>query len=205
MVLATWLRALNAVGAVAEATRLFRGARGSSSSDAPTTVHEADVGGLETRLANVVVAALREAFDRDRARFDLERELHAEEQARQEHAQRLEWLRQTGTYALTQTRQLAILSIVVWMASAAAAGWLAPLGTLAKSLLGLGWFGLAAALGAAFMTHQHLAAWLTRGVREGIPASPTDSQLPQFAAQTVMPWAFLAGFIITAAGLLTAL
>ena len=126
MVFATWLRALNAVGTVAEAARLFRGTRGSS--DVPTTVHEADVGGLETRLANVVVAALREAFDRDRARFDLERELHAAEQLRQEHAQRLEWLRQTGTYALTQTRQLAILSIVVWMASAAAAGWLAPVG-----------------------------------------------------------------------------
>ena len=69
MVFATWLRALNAVGTVAEAARLFRGTRGSS--DVPTTVHEADVGGLETRLATVVVAALREAFDRDRARFDL--------------------------------------------------------------------------------------------------------------------------------------
>ncbi len=203
MVFATWLRALNAVGTVAEAARLFRGTRGSS--DVPTTVHEADVGGLETRLANVVVAALREAFDRDRARFDLERELHAAEQSRQEHAQRLEWLRQTGTYALTQTRQLAILSIVVWMVSAAAAGWLAPLGTLAKSLVGLGWFGLAAALCAALLTHQHLAAWLARGASEPVPPSPAPSQLPQFAAQTAMPWAFLTGFIITAAGLLTAL
>ena len=203
MVFATWLRALNAVGTVAEAARLFRGTRGSS--DVPTTVHEADVGGLETRLANVVVAALREAFDRDRARFDLERELHAAEQSRQEHAQRLEWLRQTGTYALTQTRQLAILSIVVWMASAAAAGWLAPLGTLAKSLLGLGWFGLTAALCAALLTHQHLAAWLARSASETVQPPPDVSQLPTFAAQTAMPWTFLTGFMLTAAGLLTAL
>ena len=31
------------------------------------------LGQLETRLAGVVVAALKEAFDRDRARMDLER------------------------------------------------------------------------------------------------------------------------------------
>ena len=201
--IATWLRALNAVGTVAEAARLFRGTRGSS--DVPPTVHEADVGGLETRLANVVVAALREAFDRDRARFDLERELHEAERATREHALRLECLRQTGTTALTQARQLAILSIVVWMASAAAAGWLAPLDTLAKSLIGLGWLGLTAAVCAALMTHQHLITWLARGASETVQPPPDVSQLPQFAAQTAMPWAFLTGFIATAAGLLTAL
>ncbi len=202
MAFATWLRALNAVGTVAEATRLFRGATGPSDAS-PSTVHEPDAGGLETRLANVVVAALREAFDRDRARFDLEREFHEAEQARKEQALRLEWLRQTGTYALAQTRQLAMLSIVVWMASAAAAGWLAPLSVVAKSLLGLGWLGLTATVCAAFVAHQHLTTWLARSA-SATPPRPDAFELSQSTAQTAMPWVFVIGLALTAASLLLA-
>src|SRR5260221_6237646 len=47
-------------------------------------------GGLEARLAGVVVAALREAFDRDSRRLDLEREQHEAERQRAERALRLE-------------------------------------------------------------------------------------------------------------------
>ena len=44
------------------------------------------LGALETRLAGVVVAALKEAFDRDKARMDLERETLEAERARAERA-----------------------------------------------------------------------------------------------------------------------
>jgi len=47
--------------------------------------------------------------------------------------------------------------------------------------------------------------WLSRGASETIQPPPDVSQLPQFAAQTAMPWAFLTGFMLTSAGLLTAL
>src|SRR5439155_27012886 len=54
------------------------------------------LGGLETRLAGVVVAALKEAFDRDTHRLELERaELEAERE-RAERALRLELRRQAG-------------------------------------------------------------------------------------------------------------
>lgn len=197
----TWLRALNAVGTVAEATRLFRG-QGQPNDQTPAVSESA--GGLETRLANVVVAALREAFDRDRARFDLERDLHEAEAARRAEALRFEWLRQTATQALTQTRYLAILSVAVWVASAIAAVWLSPLGTAAKSLLGVGWASLSVAIAAAFMTHHHLTVWMARAsFNNDVPSSPTATpiELPQFPAQTLLPWLFLGGFLATAAGL----
>ena len=211
----TWLRALNAVGTVAEAARFFRGS-GQPTDPAPVPSEGAG-GSLETRLANVVVAALREAFDRDRARFDLERELHSAAEARKAQELRLEWLRQSGTQALTHTRQFAMLSVVVWIASVIAAGWLSPIGTPAKVLLGAGWGGLSAAMAAAFMTHQRLAMWLALGAPTGVPAqvsasvsettstSSTAIELPEFRAQTLLPWLFLGGFLMTAAGLVVGL
>ena len=205
MAFVTWLRALNAIGTVAEATRLFRGT--GQSADLTPTASESAGEALETRLANVVVAALREAFDRDRARFDLERDLHAAEAARQADALRSEWLRQTATQALTQTRYVAVLSVVVWVASAISAVWLSPLGTASKSLLGIGWGGLSIAIAAAFMTHQYLAVWLARGpinretASTAPPTTTTPVALPQSSAQTLLPWLFLGGFLATSAGL----
>jgi len=200
----TWLRALNAVGTVAEATRLFR--RQGQSNDQTPAVSES-AGGLETRLANVVVAALREAFDRDRARFDLERNLHEAEAARRVEALRFEWLRQTATQALTQTRYLAALSVAVWVTSAIAAVWLSPLGTAAKSLLGIGWANLSVAIAVTFMAHQNLTVWLARASFNDVPSSPTATpvELPQFSDQKFLPWLFLGGFLgcflATSAGL----
>ena len=205
MAFVTWLRALNAVGTVAEATRFFRSS--GQAADQPPAPSESAGGSLETRLANVVVAALREAFDRDRARFDLERDLHEAEEARMAQALRLEWLRQTVAQALTQTQHLEVLSIVVWIASVVAAGWLSPLGPAAKAFLWVGWVGLSAAIAAAFITHQHLAAWLARGAIVTDTASAptltpsTPVELPQFPAQTLLPWLFLSGFLMTATGL----
>ena len=94
MSIVAWLRALNAVSTVAEASRLFRGAR--------TDVEREAAGGepgstqLEARLASVVVAALKEAFDRDRARFNLEQGHLDAERERSDARLRLEWVRQTS-------------------------------------------------------------------------------------------------------------
>ena len=145
MALVTWIRALSALGTVAEATRAFRDARGvtrtpaGTPATAPATVET--VSGLETRLANVVVSALREAFERDRARFDLERDVQVVEQARREQALRLEWLRQTGTQALSQTRALAGLALLAWLASVVAAVWLGGAGDHAQAARGTGMAG----------------------------------------------------------------
>ena len=53
-------------------------------------------GTLETHIAGVVVAALREVFERDSRRLDLEREQADAERQRAERLLRLELLRQAG-------------------------------------------------------------------------------------------------------------
>src|SRR4051812_50202900 len=79
---------------------------------------------LETRLAGIVVAALKEAFDRDKARMDLERAHLDAERERAEQALRAELRRQAADLALGRIRTTAIMAIGVWMLSAALAVWM---------------------------------------------------------------------------------
>src|SRR5262245_54297402 len=75
-----WLRLLDTALGLASLARNRRDAAAGN----PVQQIEAGsraLGGLETRLAGVVVAALKEAFDRDTRRLELEREqLEAERQ-----------------------------------------------------------------------------------------------------------------------------
>src|SRR6185295_19692398 len=59
---------------------------------------------LEARLSNVVVAALKEAFDRDHARLELERAQLEEQRRRAEEALRLELRRQAADRELARLR-----------------------------------------------------------------------------------------------------
>ena len=198
MAFLTWLRALNAVGAVADASGFFRAATARSGSDpaAPDTAEE-----LETRVTTVVVAALKEAFDRDRARFDLEHELREVERTRAERAFRLEWVRRTCEQTLTHVRLAAVLSLGVWVASAGLVVWLAPLVSAAKVLLGLGWLVLFAAVGASFVAHRQMTAYLV-----GAPvASGPVGDPPVVPAQALLPWLLVAGCILTAWSIVLAL
>src|SRR5919109_512799 len=73
------------------------------------------LGGLETRLAGVVVAALREAFDRDSRRLELEREQIDSERQRADRALRLELLRQAGDREIGRLRLMAGVAVVSWI------------------------------------------------------------------------------------------
>src|SRR5436190_19896067 len=105
------------------------------------------LGHLETRLAGVVVAALKEAFDRDTRRLELEREQVEAERARAERALRLELLRQAGEPEIGRLRLVAGVAVVSWLGTlffatrltaggagprvAVAGGWLLLIGALA--------------------------------------------------------------------------
>src|SRR5437588_3860685 len=75
------------------------------------------LGHLETRLAGVVVAALKEAFDRDTRRLELEREQLEAEHARAERALRLELRRQAGEREIGRLRLVAGVAVVSWLGS----------------------------------------------------------------------------------------
>src|SRR6476469_5565650 len=73
------------------------------------------LGHLETRLAGVVVAALREAFDRDTRRLELEREQVEAERRRAERVLRLELIRQAGDREIGRLRLIAGVAIACWI------------------------------------------------------------------------------------------
>src|SRR5437868_13804803 len=92
-----WLRILDTLIGV---TDLARSRRMRSMASENETLQQADpgraVGGLETRLAGVVVAALKEAVDRDTRRLELEREQLEAVSKRAARAQQCELLRQVS-------------------------------------------------------------------------------------------------------------
>ena len=74
-------------------------------------------GQLEARLTSVVVAALKEAFDRDHARLELERAQMEEQRRRAEDALRFEMRRQAIDREVGRLRLLAGAALVGWAAS----------------------------------------------------------------------------------------
>lgn len=195
MGLAQWMRVLDTVGGLAQMTSRFR--RGTDLE--PSMGPGPGVGGqLEARLAGVVVAALKEAFDRDRARLDLERSQMDAELHRAEEALRAELRRQAADRALSQLRLIAVMALGTWMLSAALGVWLPGMreGT-PRMLLGAGWLVAIAALGCAFAGWQHVSAW-SADVRGG----PEAAHHPAAAAA---PWLLLGALALSGASLLWAL
>jgi len=188
---------------VAEASRHFWSARPASPQPQDVAGERSEPGQLEARLAGVLVAALKEAFDRDRARFDLERRFQEAERERVERLARLERLRQTGDRMLAQVRLTAEMALAVWIASAVLVVWL-PFGAtlVPKILLSLGWLSLIATAGASFVVHKNLTAWLGAASEphgDGAPAPPAS------LAWSALTWLFVAGLTLSAGGLISGL
>jgi hypothetical protein len=133
------LKAINTALIVSDAVRRLKGEPAPPPQEtavAPAPPPASAAGGqLEARLANVVVAALKEAFDRDHARLELER-AHLEEQRRRdvsrmeleraqleeqrrraEEALRAELRRHEADRELARLRLLAGTALVGWIAS----------------------------------------------------------------------------------------
>jgi hypothetical protein len=189
--MANWMRVLETVNGLAR-----MGGRLRSLTVDPAAQGAQTAGALETRLAGVVVAALKEAFDRDRARMDLERAQLDSERQRAEEALTAELRRQAAERALGQLRLLAIMAIGTWMLSAALAVWLPGMRAgLPRGLLGAGWALAFGALGCTFAGSQRVAAWT---------AAPTSSA-PTSAAAATAPLLLLLALASTGASLLAAL
>ena len=195
MAIADWMRVLDTVGGLAQLTGKLR-PRGPEG-PLPEGGGPGGAGGLETRLAGVVVAALKEAFDRDRQRMDLERAQIDAERRRADEALAAELRRQSSERMLGQLRLIAVMAIAAWMLSAALAVWLPGMreGT-PRTLLGLDWLLAFASLGCGFLGWQQISAW-TGNLAGNVP--------PQSAAASAAPWILLAALGAIAAGLLTAL
>lgn len=159
-------------------------------------------GQLEARLAGVLVSALKEAFDRDRAHLEMEREQFEHERKRAEELMRAELLRQAGERELGSIRATIGVTLVVWMTSVLfmmvqrGAGGIAGL-----VLLAVGWAFLLAALAASFAAYRHVAGVMLHGPREPLDASG----LARHPLAPVVPWLIVVGLACTAASLLVRL
>lgn len=193
MGMAGWLKVIDTVSDLAAlAGRLRRRPEGESTNPG---LMAGPIGQLETRLAGVVVAALKEAFDRDRVRMELERSHMEAERARAEEALRAELRRQAAERTLGQLRLVAIMAIAVWMLSAVLAVFLPGLrGGVPVILLGAGWACAVAALGCALLAWQRVSIWTADlGGGAGAARHPT-------AAAAL--WLLLASVAVTGMSLL---
>jgi hypothetical protein len=187
-----WMRVLDTVSGLVQLSSRFRQEPGRESvvpGGGPVT------GPLEARLAGVVVAALQEAFDRDRARMDLERSQVEAEQRRAAEALAAELRRQAVERALGQLRLVAIIAVAAWMLSAALAVWLPGMREgLPRAMLGGGWALAFGALGCAFAGSQRLSAWV---------GGAADA--PGGAPAVAGPWLLLGALALVGGALLFAL
>ena len=161
MNLAFVARAFDTVMTIRDVAKRVSGSAGARSGGLALT--DAIVPGqLETRLAKVVVAALKEAFDRDHARFELERAQLEEQRRRAEEAMRLEIRRQTLDREIARLRMLGGVALVGWVASTAF--FVARSGdasTLSRGVLAAGWLLLIAGLASTFVAQERLTAGRT--------------------------------------------
>ncbi|MFL6279282.1 MAG: hypothetical protein ACJ731_04165 [Vicinamibacterales bacterium] len=188
-----WLRVIDTVTGLARTAGRLR----ATFEAPPTDIAEGSSRSLETRLAGVVVAALKEAFDRDRARMDLERTQVEAEQRRAEQALAAELRRQTADRALGQLKLLATMAIATWMLSAALAVWLPGMrGGIPRGLLGAGWALSFGVLGCTFAAFQTISSW---------SAAAQNSSAPASTAGAAAPWLLVLALASTGASLLAAL
>src|SRR5688572_15605258 len=151
---ATLFKALDSIVVLRDTVRRFTG-------DAPPQPPPADTsltstaspglaGHIEARLTNVVVAALKEAFDRDHARLELERAQMEEQRRRAEEALRLEMRRQAADREVGRLRLLAGTAFAGWAASVLLLVLRIELmSPLSRGILVAGWLLLLGALAAA--------------------------------------------------------
>jgi hypothetical protein len=124
---------------------------------------------LEAGLAGVVVAALKEVFNRDTHRLELEREQLERERERADRLLKIELLRQTGERELGRLRVMSGVATASWVGTLVAAffsGRVSGAGVAARVLLGSGWVMLSAALAVSLVAQSRVVGVLARLDRE---------------------------------------
>ena len=154
-------------------------------------------GALEARLAGVMVAALKEVFDRDSKRLEIEREQAAIERERAERSLRLELRRQAGDREIGRLRLLAGVAIVSWLGTLFFAARVigGPIG--ARVAIGAGWILLLAAVAASFSAQSSVAAALDS-------VSADDRPVASGVGGALAVWLIVAGLAVIGVAVLIA-
>jgi hypothetical protein len=149
-------------------------------------------GALEARLAGVVVAALKEAFDRDARRIEFEREQAAAERERAERVLRLDLQRQAGDREIGRLRLVAASAVAIWIATLFLVSRV-PAGG-ARLTLGIGWVLLGAAVAASFSGQSRVTSDLDALARD--TGVPSHRAMSSGIAGAMTIWLALAGLAL---------
>jgi hypothetical protein len=160
-------------------------------------------GALEARLAGVVVAALKEAFDRDSRRLELERDQLAAERLRAERALKLEMMRQAGDREIGRLRLLAGVAVAAWVGTLVFSARLIGAGAGARAALGGGWLLLLAAFAASFLAQSRVAASLDSFTKSD-DGGPGSSAPASGAEGALALWLLVAGLALVCVAVLVA-
>lgn len=192
-----WAAAIDTAGTLVKAAR--RMGRGAVEGLTSTPLGTPGPGQIEAGLTGVLVAALKEVFDRDSARLEMERAQIDAERRRAEELLRAELRRQAADRMLAQLKLVAVMAVGTWALSAVLGVLLPGMREgLPRVLLGAGWVFALAALGSAFAAWQHVSLSSTDTTGGG-------AAVLEHAAAMYAPWLLLTALALTGAGLLAAL
>jgi hypothetical protein len=117
---------------------------------------------IEARLAGVAITALKEVFERDERRLELEREQIERERRRAERLLALDLWRQAGDREIGRLRLLAGVAAGSWIGTLLFSARLSDGPTSARVMLGFGWLFLLAALLLSFAAQSRVSRALAR-------------------------------------------
>jgi len=201
-----WLKVLDAViGLTSVARQMNRRARAEPGTDLERRPLTGDgsgmLGAVETRLAGVMVAALKEVFDRDKERLQIERERIEADRARAERLLRIEVARQAGERVLARLRVVATTAVVgwlgTWLSVAAGVGRGPGASSVTRLILAVGWILLLGALGTSLSGQAQVHRALD-DPRE----RPADHQALGGGAGVWSAWLLLAGLAVSSLAVL---
>ena len=152
---------------------------------------------LEARLAGVVVAALREVFDRDYQRLELEREQVKADRERSERALRLEARRQAGDREIARLRLVSAVAVASMLGTFVFATPLATSTPPERAVLVIGVLLLLGSLAAAFAGQSRVANALSDGDDRVGSIRPSSG-----SAGMMAPWLVVAGLGVIAIAVL---
>lgn len=156
------------------------------------------VGTFEAKMAGLLVTALREAFNRDAARLEAEREQAEHERRQAQRALELELARQEAERETGRLRAVGALAVIVWLASLLFVA-VHPVGSgVARTILGLAWGCLTASIAAVFLGYRRV------GDRARQPAVHGNGATRWRAAEIASGLA-VAGLALAAASLLASM
>ena len=194
-----WLRLLDVLIGVTDIARRTP-TRASADEPGRRPLGHRAFGHLEARLAGIVVAALKEVFDRDSRRLELEREQMEAERQRAERLLRLELARQAGDREIGRLRLVAGVAVTSWIATLFLSTRLIGASLGVRLALGGGCVLLLAALASALVAQSRVADSLSR-VDE---ANGGREALRSGTAGRLSPWLIVIGLALVGVAVMLA-